>query len=183
MTTTIALWDYPAFLEADILVVVAPLEYDEVDVGDSTPMRCLKRGMWLSTYDKIPFALLDNYEGHGNPVLSVELAVYPGQMEANFSTTFLEQLSKSINKSASYRGKVLSLEAASRYSGEAGVIKVHKLHSVQREQVILPQSTLELLERNVLQFVEQRNQRNKLKQLGMPIKKGILSGKPRRSAS
>jgi hypothetical protein len=27
---------------------VGPLQHDEVDVGDSTPVRCLKNGLWLS---------------------------------------------------------------------------------------------------------------------------------------
>jgi hypothetical protein len=26
---------------------VGPLQHDEVDVGDSTPVRCLKNGLWL----------------------------------------------------------------------------------------------------------------------------------------
>ena len=57
------------------------------------------------------------------------------------------------------------------YSGQSCGIRVHKLKSVEREQVILPEKTLALLERNVIRFVEQRP---KLAKLGMATKKGLL---------
>src|SRR6185295_12605093 len=57
------------------------------------------------------------------------------------------------------------------YRGESSGIQVHKLRTVEREQVILPKKTLDLLERNVIQFVRQRPQLSKLRQA---TKKGIL---------
>ena len=50
-------------------------------------------------------------------------------------------------------------------------IVVHKLRFVERDQVILPEATLNLLERNVINFIKNRPQLN---QLGMTTKKGIL---------
>lgn len=57
------------------------------------------------------------------------------------------------------------------YSGAVSGIKVHRLKTVQREEVILPEKTLGLLERNVTRFVEQRD---RLRQMQMGIKKGLL---------
>ena len=48
---------------------------------------------------------------------------------------------------------------------------VHKLPSVQREDVILPEATLKLLDRNILKFVGSRSQ---LRVLGQSTRKGIL---------
>ena len=48
---------------------------------------------------------------------------------------------------------------------------VHKLPPVQREDVILPEATLKLLDRNVLNFVGSRAQ---LRRLGQSTRKGIL---------
>src|SRR5438445_9021490 len=48
---------------------------------------------------------------------------------------------------------------------------VHKLPPVRREDVILPEATLKLLDRNVLNFVGSREQ---LRQLGQSTRKGIL---------
>jgi ATP-dependent 26S proteasome regulatory subunit len=48
---------------------------------------------------------------------------------------------------------------------------VHKLPDVQREDVILPEATLKLLDRNVLNFVGSREQQRRL---GQSTRKGIL---------
>src|SRR5205823_9737909 len=68
--------------------------------------------------------------------------------------------------------KGLSLEQAEHsYSGESSGITVHRLRPVERDQVILPAKTLELLERNVIQFVRQRR---RLADFGQATKKGLL---------
>lgn len=50
-------------------------------------------------------------------------------------------------------------------------MKVHRLRTVARDQVILPNTTLKLLERNVIRFVEQRD---RLHAAGLGLKKGLL---------
>jgi ATP-dependent 26S proteasome regulatory subunit len=74
-------------------------------------------------------------------------------------------------QAGSYRGRVLSLEASDNYSGALQAVKVHRLKSVRREEVILPDKTLSLLERNVTRFVEQRGQ---LQKMQLSLKKGLL---------
>ena len=67
---------------------------------------------------------------------------------------------------------MLSLEQAKHsYTGESSGITVHRLRQVDRDQVILPEKTLQLLERNVIQFVQQRKQLADFKQ---STRKGIL---------
>lgn len=87
------------------------------------------------------------------------------------SRDVLNEIEKLVRATASYRGKVLSLDATDRYSGQAGTLRVHKLRSVKREEVILPEKTMQLLDRNVAQCIQQRE---KLQKLGMPVKKWIL---------
>src|SRR4029078_1607152 len=48
---------------------------------------------------------------------------------------------------------------------------VHKLPSVERANLILPETTLKLLDRNILNFVKHRAQ---LRKLGQSTRKGIL---------
>ena len=154
-------------------VVIAPLQHEEIDIGDAVPARCLKQGLWLSKYDGVPFALLlspgTNY-GRSQGV-HVEVAVPPGEEGAKLSRRLLDQVEGLVKQTKSYRGKVISLEASDHYAGHAGVIKVHKLRGVRREQVILPEKTIQLLDRNIGDFIKQREQ---IRQLGMPIKKGLL---------
>jgi ATP-dependent 26S proteasome regulatory subunit len=63
------------------------------------------------------------------------------------------------------------LEFSPDFSGTAGNIRVHKLAPVTKEEVILPRTTLELLERNVTGFAHQRA---RLQELGLSGKKGLL---------
>ena len=66
-------------------------------------------------------------------------------------------------------GKILSLEDAADYRLRG--VTVHRLPTVDRDDVILPDRTLRLLDRNVLDFVESRD---RLRKLGQSTRKGIL---------
>ncbi len=35
-----------------------PLQYDEIDIGEAEPARCLKNGLWLCRQGGLPFAIL-----------------------------------------------------------------------------------------------------------------------------
>ena len=39
-------------------VDVGPLQYDEIDIGDPVPMRCLKNGLWMGREHGLPFAIM-----------------------------------------------------------------------------------------------------------------------------
>lgn len=160
-------------VERDHAPVIAPLEHEDVDAGESCPVRCLKSTLWLCMADSRRLAiLLTPVLEHGKiSGWQVELAVLPQAKSDDPSAAFLDGLERLISEAQSYRGKVISLERQDDYSGKAGGVKVHKLRSVTRDQVILPEKTLRLLERNVTEFIEQRE---KLQSLGMSIKKGIL---------
>ncbi|MGS4768221.1 hypothetical protein ACLGJF_19870, partial [Acinetobacter baumannii] len=77
-------------------------------------------------------------------------------------------LEEAVQRAASYRGKVLSLESIPHARGIAGSVAVHQIAPVAREDVILPAATLALLERNVFAFAAQRPA---LAAMGLPVKK------------
>jgi ATPase family associated with various cellular activities (AAA) len=153
--------------------LIAPLQYEEIDIGDALPARCLRQGLWLSTADGVRFALLLSPAGHYGQTEGshLEIAVLPGEAGALLSRRLFDELERLVKNTASYRGKVISLEASDRYSGHTGPLRIHKLRSVRREDVILPEKTLGLLDRNISDFITQRQ---KLLKLGLPIKKGLL---------
>src|SRR5258708_22344949 len=101
----------------------------------------------------------------------MEIAVPAGAEGAEFVQRCFTELESAVNAARSYRGKILSLDGDSDYRGRSRGIMVHKLPSVQREDVILPEATLKLLDRNVLKFVESRDA---LRRLGQSTRKGIL---------
>lgn len=154
-------------------VMIAPLQYDEIDFGEIAPARCLKQGLWLSKAEETPFTLLVTHaERLGcDEGMYVEIAVPAGEKGLNHTRLFLDELERLLSQVGSYRGKVISLEAVRSFSGKSGKIRVQKLRNVIREEVILPEKTLRLLERNVNDFIQHRDG---LKSLGMSVKKGLL---------
>ena len=131
--------------------VIGPLQHDEIDVGGPVPARCIQHGLWLGENDKLRFAVLVTpAHRYGRELgVRVEVAVPSGEAGAAFSRSYFRQLEQLVHSGGSYMGKVVSLEAGDSYSGHTGAIRVHKLHAVERNQVILPAKTLALLDRNV----------------------------------
>src|SRR6476646_5546262 len=101
----------------------------------------------------------------------IEIAVPAGADGAEVVQRFFSELESAVNAARCYRGKVLSLDGDADYRGRTRGVMVHKLPSVQREDVILSEATLKLLDRNVLNFVGSRPQ---LRALGQSTRKGIL---------
>jgi hypothetical protein len=101
----------------------------------------------------------------------IEFAVPTGEQGLRFSQDFFRELEVQVNRGGTYRGRVISLESQREYSGRGGAVKVHRLRKVQREEVILPDKTLSLLDRNVGGFIKSRNH---IKSLGLSAKKGLL---------
>jgi hypothetical protein len=154
-------------------VSVGPLQHDEVDIGEPLPARCLRHGLWLSRDGANAFAVLATPAerfGH-NEGVCLEIAVRNGADDVELSRRLLDELERLVAQSGSYRGKVISLEALPAYHGRAGTVRVHKLQPVQRQDIVLPEKTLGLLERNVHDFIQQRPG---LKRLGLAAKKGLL---------
>jgi len=154
-------------------VVIGPLQYEEIDVGEALTFRCVRRALWLVRHGRLPFALVIGQatrfgEGCGT---NIEVAVPPGEKSAELARSVLDKIESRVRAGSSYRGKVLSLEATNRYTGAMGPIRVHKLKQVTPDQLVLPSKTLALLDRNVIGFIAQRE---KLKSLGLAAKKGLL---------
>jgi hypothetical protein len=152
---------------------IAPAQYHEVDVGESAPVKCLNNGLWLCEADGLRYAVVlsSHREYRYESGTRIEIAVPAGADGAEFVQRCFSELESAVDAARSYRGKVLSLEGDSDYRGRSRGIMVHKLPSVQREDVILPEATLKLLDRNVLSFVGSRPQ---LRRLGQSTRKGIL---------
>jgi cell division protease FtsH len=153
-------------------VATAP-QYEDVDVGDQRPIRCLKNGLWLLKRGQLPCALLMTQVADpcGPGSLRMEWATLDDAEGAAATEEIFRRLEQTLADASCYRGKVLSFEVQTSYRGESSGITVHRLRTVEREQVILPPRTLELLDRNVLKFVRQRPELRKFRQA---TKKGLL---------
>ena len=154
-------------------ITIAPVQYQDVDIGGGDTVRCLNNGLWFCSDKDLRYALVLSFhrEFGQESGMCVELAVPAGDVGSAFVQAKFAVLEKAVKDSRSYRGKVLSLETDGNYEGRSKGITVHKLPPVAREDVILPEKTLKLLDRNVLNFVARRDA---LRGLSLSTRKGIL---------
>ncbi len=152
-----------------------PPQYEEVNIGEERPVRCLKNGLWLLEQGLTKFVVLlaPVEQGYGTAfAMRFQVATVNDQAGIRVAQMFFKNLEESVLRAESYRGKILSLEQSEHwYRGVSSGITVHKLRTVERDQVILPKKTLDLLDRNVIHFTRQRPQ---LAQFKQSTKKGIL---------
>jgi tetratricopeptide (TPR) repeat protein len=157
--------------------LAVPPQYEQIDIGDLEPVRCLKEGLWLLEADGCRFAVFlepseSMHRAFRDPGIRFQIATPNDEAGTKIMQQFFRHLERSVEEARSYRGKILSLEMEPHgYSGASTGIKVHKLRTVARDQVILSRRTLELLDRNVIHFVSQRP---RLAALGLSTKKGLL---------
>jgi hypothetical protein len=145
-----------------------PPHYDDIEVGDPQPVRCLRGGLWLLSVGETKCLLLLNAE---KDRLTLQLAAADDAEGRELAAKFFAHVKESVRRSPTLRGKVISLGGSQRYAGQSQPVSVHALPQVRRADVILPDETLELLERNVLEFLRQRP---KLVDRGLPAKKRLL---------
>jgi hypothetical protein len=154
-------------------VDAGPLQYDEIDVGEPVPVRCLKNGLWISSDGDLPFAVMLAPGGRFGlrTGVQVEIAVPSGEQGARFSQAFFRELELMVGKGRTYRGRVISLQGHIDPMGGGSTVKVHRLAEVDRENVILPSKTLAVLDRNITGFMTALEQ---LKTLRFQARKGLL---------
>ena len=159
--------------EAGAGIVVGPAEYQDVDIGEAQPVRCRTRGLWLAERDGARFALLlEVREAYRGVRVRLEVAVAPGDTPARVAARIMGELRTQAEDGASWRGKVLVLEPAhDDYEISPAGLRVEKAAPVRREDIVLPEKTLALIERNTTGFVRDAS---RLAQLGLSAKKGVL---------
>jgi len=166
--------DFSKLLERSRSAVqVAPAQFEDIDIGAGETVRCLKNGLWLLREGDAPYAVvLSQHREYGSPSsVVVEIAAPPGELGATLASRLFDALEMRLSNGSCYRGRVLSLEAGYQWTGHAARIRVHELEPVARDEVILPDATLQALDRNVIRFAEQRSA---LRGLGLSTQKGLL---------
>jgi hypothetical protein len=152
--------EYATLLHPDGHVSLAPLRFDDVDIGEATAAHCLGTALWLIPAKETRAAhvvLLSPAKRYGHMGgWHVEIAVPACAAGEAVVAGIFEALEAALTRSASYRGKVLSLEREEHMMETGASVLVHRLAPVAREEVILPAVTLDLLERNVFQFAARR---------------------------
>ncbi len=152
---------------------VAPISYEELDIGEDEPKQCQINGLWMLVDDKDRYAAVMSREQdyRGGYSIYLEISGPQGAATTDITRRVFDAIENHIRYAQSYRGKVLSLEQSPHYAGSSTGITVHKMDPVDRNQIILPENTLEQVDRTVIRFC---NQRDQLRRLGLQTKRGVM---------
>jgi DNA polymerase III delta prime subunit len=144
----------------------SPVQRVAIEVGDGRVVRCVTMGMYLAQRDGIPVALVlsRGERPWGGTALKFE-GVSP---DADAAPRLLADLRAAMREHNVYRGKVISLH---QHDDRVVSVQFHHLPEVARDAVILPDGTLERLERQALGVAREAE---RLRAAGRHLKRGVL---------
>ncbi len=159
--------------DGDKAPAIGAAEYQDADLGQGVRVRCLTRGLWLGAFDGEHFALLlDVAEGYRTPRARLEIAVARGETAVKCAARIAEPLRMSAERGECWRGKSVVLDRGhDDFEISPAGLRVAEFTPVERQEIILPDETLALIERNTLGFAAQAQ---RLVELGLSGKKGVL---------
>jgi AAA+ superfamily predicted ATPase len=146
---------------------VGPVQYRMVDIDIDDQKPCVERGIYLIRTNDGKLAVhvrRDATFRRGNLELEV--------MSANerLAAAFLTEIRAHARLFNVYRGKILSLDC------DGVSIHFHRFPKVRRDDIVLTEATMALLERNTVGFLQHAEI---LRRSGRSVKRGILlHGKP-----
>jgi len=154
-------------------IAAGPAEFQDADIGEAEPVRCLVRGLWLAQAEGTRFALLlDVSEGYRGTRARIEIATLPGGEGSRSGARLAERLRLDTERGDAWRGKALVLDRShDEFEISAAGVRVARIAPVRREDIVLPEQTLALVERNTLGFAREAE---RLARLGLSARKGVL---------
>src|SRR3954468_15977510 len=143
-----------------------PVRYSNVEVGDGRVLQCVAAGIYLTVRDGSPIALVISRgeRPFGGSALRFQgISPAPEAVQAT-----LDDVRAAMRAHNVFRGRTISLHA---HDDQSVSVRFHALPAVAREHVILPEGTLERLERHALGIAEHAE---RLRAAGRHLKRGIL---------
>jgi hypothetical protein len=143
-----------------------PVQYTDVEVGDGRIVRCVLAALFLTRWEDAAVALVlsQSQAPFGSSGLRME-GVSPVD---GVVSSLLGDLRAAMREHNVYRGRVISL-----HGGEENALTVqfHALPEISRDQVVLPEGTIERLERHTVGIA---NEAERLRSAGRHLKRGVL---------
>ncbi|UIK14265.1 ATP-binding protein (plasmid) [Rhizobium leguminosarum] len=157
--------------EGNLVVRLAPVQRQDIDIGEDQPYASLNNGLWLIWIGDMPAAvMLSKFLTRRGPKIQVEIAHLPDELSHAFAKDFLRTIQEQGKRSRYYRNKVVSFES-DEFMGTHETMRVHDLDPVSRNDVVLSKATMDQLDTHIFEFVKCRE---KMKRLGQSGRKGIL---------
>ncbi len=140
-----------------------PVEYTAVEVGDGRVVRCISSGLVIAAFEDSPIALIVGAE-QGPPHGRMEVRVEGISSDEHAVSRLLAALRAAMLEHNVFRGKVVSLSLS-------GAVTFPAIPVVERDAVVLPEGTLERLERHAIGIAEHAE---RLRAAGRHLKRGVL---------
>lgn len=144
---------------------VGPVEYENVTLDEGRVLACVGSGLFFVREGATPMALLvalPRDRAFGDSLSVQVMAADRARAEA-----VLAELRNTMRARSVYRGRVISLEA----NRDRIDVRFHRLPTITRDHIVLPEGTLERIERQTIRFSELKEQ---LQRMGRHVKRGVL---------
>src|SRR5262249_19466785 len=148
-----------------------PVEYVNIPLDEDRVLTCVQCGLYLVRDGNERFAFLVRGASGFRP--SPKLHVEVMAPDRACGERFLAGLRAALRKRSVYRGHVLSLD-----QDQTGSLQItfHKLPSISRDSIILPEGLLDRIERQTVRFGQHSA---RLRAAGRHLKRGLLlHGRP-----
>ncbi len=142
-----------------------PVEYVNIRLGDDTVLACVQQGLYLVRDGDEPFAILMRGPVERGFQRTVSLEVMA--RERSDAEDLLRRLRLAMRARNVYRGHVISLTGGQGQSA----IRYHRLPTIRRDDIILPEGLLTRIERQTIGFAQVAS---KLQAAGRHLKRGLL---------
>ncbi len=143
------------------------VEYVTIPLGGDEALTCVRSGVWLVRDDEGPLVLMLKSVDQGFEQLELE-AMGPDRARAE---AVLDVLRETMARRNVYRGRVLELGLRHFHGEEGAPLTVRTLPSTRREDIVLPEGVLELVERQA--FAMSRHA-ERLRASGRHLRRGLL---------
>lgn len=150
------------------VISLGPPLYNDVEVGDGRVVRCVTIGVYLAERDGAPVVVSimpRGDHGFGSGGILVELL----SAADGVPSAVLADLRAAMTHHNVYRGRIISLHGEPHEGGAR--VQFHSVPATAREHVILPDGTLERLERHAIGVMESAE---RLRAAGRHLKRGVL---------
>ncbi len=143
-----------------------PVRYVDVEVGDGRVVQCVDSGLFLFDRGGVPMALV-LARGGDHPMRHSTLKLDGVSPAPGAVSELLRELRAAIREHNVFRGRIISLHEQEH----AVRVHFHAVPAVEREGVILPEGTLERLERHTIGISKSAG---RLRAAGRHLKRGVL---------
>ena len=151
------------------LVEPGPVQYTDVEVGDGRVVRCVSTGVFLASHGGVPVVLVlsSSERPFGREALRLE-GISPTE---GVVSALLMELRTAMREHNVYRGHVISLHGGEGGPDHSVRIQFDRLPQIARDAVVLPEGTIDRLERHAIGIADQAQ---RLRAAGRQLKRGVL---------